>query len=123
LAFVAGGFVLDIRMVVESFVRPTATVGFTGAWLGFLQFQARRRQFSLFENLGASGWAVAVSTIFAAGFFANVLTLLFVTPNNVPVDWTVPILYSVVFSTLGIVFFAVGYREMLRGRRKQINGR
>src|SRR5881398_1999378 len=40
LASVAGGFVLDIPMVIESFVRPVATIGFTGAWLGFLQYQA-----------------------------------------------------------------------------------
>jgi len=31
-------------------------------------------------------------------------------------------LYGVIFSMLGIVFFALGYREMLRvGRRKKLN--
>ena len=82
------------------------------------------RKFSIFEDLGASGWGVAVSTVFAAGFFANVLTLFLVTPYNVPIDWTVAILYGVVFSVLGVLFFAVGYREMLRvGRRKKLNTR
>src|SRR6266705_604257 len=51
-----------------------------------------------------------------------VLTLFLVTPHNVPVDWTVAMLYGVIFSMLGIVFFALGYREMLRvGRRKKLN--
>jgi hypothetical protein len=123
LASVAGGYVLDIRLLIESFVRPAATVGFTGAWLGFLQYQARRRKFSIFEDLGVSGWGVAVSSVFAAGFFANVLTLLLVTPYNVPVDWRLAILYGVVFSTLGIVFLVLGYQQMLlAGRRKQPNG-
>jgi len=119
LASVAGGFVLDVRMVIESFVRPVATIGFTGAGLGFLQFQARRRRFSLFEDLGTSGWGVALSTVFAAGFFANVLTVFLVTSYNVPVDWTVAILYGVVFSALGIVFLGLGYREMLRVERRR----
>jgi len=124
LASVAGGFVLDVPMVIESFVRPVATIGFTGAWLGFLQYQAQRRKFSVFEDLGASGWGVAVSTVLAAGFFANVLTLFLVTPYNIPIDWTVAILYGVVFSMLGVIFFALGYREMLRvGRRKTLNTR
>ena len=124
LASVVGGFVLDIRMVIEGFVRPAATVGFTGAWLGFLQYQAHRRQFSIFEDLGSSGWGIAVSTIFAAGFFASVLSLFLVTPYNIPVDWTIATLYGIVFSAIGIAFFAVGYREMLRvGRRKQFDAR
>jgi len=111
-------------MVIESFVRPVATIGFTGAWLGFLQYQAQLRKFSVFEDLGASGWGVAVSTVLAAGFFANVLTVFLVTPYNVPVDWTVATLYGVVFSMLGVIFFALGYREMLRvGRRKKLNTR
>ena len=67
---------------------------------------------------------VAVSTVLAAGFFANVLTLFLVTPYNIPIDWTVAILYGVVFSMLGVIFFALGYREMLRvGRRKTLNTR
>src|SRR5437879_9452921 len=114
LASVAGGFVLDIRMVIESFVRPVATIGFTGAWLGFLQYQAQRRKFSIFEDLGASGWGVAVSTVFAAGFFANVLTLFLVTPYNLPIDWTVAILYGVVISRPGALLFPAGIRDRLR---------
>src|SRR5437588_9826632 len=124
LASVAGGFVLDVPMVIESFVRPVATIGFTGAWLGFLQYQAQRRKFSIFEDLGASGWGVAVSTVFAAGFFANVLTLFLVTPYNVPVDWTDAIPHRVAFAVPGALSFAVGYREMLRvGRRKKLNAK
>src|SRR5436853_6181228 len=108
-------------MVIESFVRPVATIGFTGAWLGFLQYQAQRRKSSVFEDLGASGWGVAVSTVLAAGFFANGLTVLLVTPYNVPVDWTVATLYGVRFSMPGGIFCALRYRALARvGRRKQL---
>ena len=35
---------------------------------------------------------------------------------------TVAIVYGVVFSMLGVISFALGYREMLRvGRRKKLN--
>ena len=120
LASVAGGHIIDIRTVIQTLAQPVATIAFTGALLGFLQYQAHRRRFSIFADLGVSGWGVALLTVFAAGFFSSVLTLFLVTPYNIPLDWTPAILYGIAFSTFGIIVFAVGYREMLRvGRPKQ----
>ena len=120
LASVAGGYVIDIRTVIQTLVQPVATMAFTGALLGFLQYQAHRRGFSIFADLGASGWGIALLTVFAAGFFAGVLAQFLVTPYNIPLDWTPAILSGIALSALGVAVFAVGYREMLRaGRPKQ----
>jgi hypothetical protein len=120
LASVAGGHIIDIRTVMQTLVQPVATIAFTGALLGFLQYQAHRRGFSIFADLGASGWRIALLTVFAAGFFAGVLAQFLVTPYTIPLNWTPAILSGIAFSTLGIVLFAVACREMLRvGRPKQ----
>ncbi len=114
LASVTGGYAMDVRTAIPIFVQPLATIAFTGVLLGLLQYEARRRGFSVFADLGASGWRIGLLTVFAAGFFAGVLTQFLVTPYNVPLDWTPAILSGIALSAIGVTLFAVAVREMLR---------
>lgn len=120
LSSVTGGSVIDPRMVLQFAVGPFATIVFTGVMLGLLQYLAHRRGFSILSDLGSSGWVVAIVTVFSAGLFSSVVTLVLMTPYNYPLDWTPAILYGVAYTAVGLLLFGIACRVALReGRRSR----
>jgi hypothetical protein len=121
LASVARSPAIDERVYVQATVSPLSTLILTGGMLGILNHLAHRRGFSIFTNLGSSGWRPAFLTVFAAFLLAGVVTAIFTTPYNYPLDWTPAIVYGTVAGTIGVALFIVACRAILEsGRRGRI---
>lgn len=114
LASVARSPPIDERTVIQDTVGPAAALGFDGVMLGALSLVACRRGVSLFQDLGSSGWGIALLTIVAASLFSSLVTTILITPHNYPVDWTPVVVHGTVFAAVGIVIFIVARREIIR---------
>ena len=115
LASVERSPAIDERTLIEATVSPLSTLLLVGLMLGILNLLAHRRGLSIFESLGASGWRPAFLTVFAGLLLSGVITQIFVTPYNYPLDWTPAIVYGVVVGSIGVAIFIAACREVLRG--------
>lgn len=115
LASVTRSPAIDERTLIQVTVSPLSTLILVGLMLGILNLLAHRRGLSIFKDLGAAGWRPAFLTVFAALLLSGVVTFIFTTPYNYPLDWTPAIVYGAVVGSIGVAIFIVACRAVLAG--------
>lgn len=85
---------IDQRALIYATVNPLATIGGTGAILGYLGLVARRHGISLLRDTYGYGWALAMLVLFAAYSFSGAVILALTIPYNYPVDWSPALVYG-----------------------------
>lgn len=91
---------VEVR-TLETALHLTMTLALTGWLLLLLEGIAVRRGGSILRNMGARGWLMAFLLVFAAEQFSGVVTMALAISSRVPVDWTLAIVWGLVFGGLG----------------------
>lgn len=114
LASVARVPPIDDVSIVRTTVSLLSFLGFLGLLGGVLYLEARRRGVALLEDLGSEGWFVGLGVASAAYFFSNVVAILALTPYNVPPDWTLGVVFGLLYGAVGIAAFLYAWRCVAR---------
>ena len=79
-----------------------------------LHLEAMRRGSSIWRDIGARGWVVALLAAFSAGLFASIIVNGLQTPPNVPPSWATFLVEAPIYAGVAILVFLIARRVFLK---------